>query len=128
MKKIVTASLLCLPFLAAPVRANFLGPINIDSGAGAYCNINIGCGPCCGCKAPASPWYTYWPYQAYFQVPAPLGGYPYPWWTSPKSPPAPVTPGQPSTPVPQSTNLAAPAATVQPASYAPAAPSYWYGR
>lgn len=128
MKKILTATLLCLPLLAASARANCLGPVNVNTGANAWCNINIGgCCPGCG-KCPSSPWYTYWPYQAYFQVPAPIGGYPFPWWTSPKPPPVPVSPGIPPAAVQGSSYKPETPAPVQPASYYQPAPSYWYGR
>src|SRR5207302_9663105 len=61
-------------------------------------------GPCCGGCAPGcslggggggggfgggggggggAPWYSYWPLEAHFQVPAPTG---YPYWPSPMAP------------------------------------------
>ena len=81
----------------------------------------------CGCSAPSccgggygsgagfggAPWYSYWPLEAHFQVPAPTG---YPFWPSPMSPmmngPAAYgyTPG-----------------AIQQTGYSGPAPSYWYG-
>jgi hypothetical protein len=69
------------------------------------------CGPCGGACGPgagpgAAPWYSYWPYDAYFQTPAPMT---YPFW------PGPQVPAQPPAPVQQT-------------GYHPPGPSYWYGR
>jgi hypothetical protein len=77
------------------------------SGCGPCCTP---CGPCGGPCGPGAgpgtaPWYLYWPYDAYFQVPAPIT---YPFWPAPQVPPP------------------APAA-LQPAAYYPTGPSYWYG-
>jgi hypothetical protein len=83
----------------------------------------VSCGPCGGggggC-APLAPWYTYWPYEAHFQSPAPLGHYPY-WPTQFGS-------GGPTMhmPTPQGSAGMAPSGFV-PAGYSQA-PSYWYAR
>ena len=75
---------------------------------------------------PAGPWYTYYPYQAHFQTPAPTG---YPYWPGPQtSGPSPMFGGN----YYQNPNMNMnqgfsnyPVAPVQPCSYQ--APSYWYG-
>jgi hypothetical protein len=73
MKKILWAILLVAPILAWPTQARAFdcGPFSIDTGAKAWFNLRwgncvIGCGPC-----QAGPWYLYYPYQAYFNTPAP---------------------------------------------------------
>jgi hypothetical protein len=90
-----------------------LPPIKIDCGINAHLNGYIGN---CQFGAQAGPWYSYYPYNAYFQTPAPVGGWPY--WPASAAPPAlPELPSMPS--VPES---------ARPAGYAAPAPSYWYGR
>jgi hypothetical protein len=77
---------------------------------------------CCGCGSGGggygggyggAPWYTYWPLEAHFQVPAPTG---YPFWPSPMAPM--MTP-----PAAYDYN---PGAHQQVGYFGPA-PSYWYG-
>jgi len=74
---------------------------------------------------PAGPWYSYYPYQAHFQTPAPTG---YPYWPGPQSSgPSPLFGGN----YYQNPNMNQgfsnyPVAPVQPCSYQ--APSYWYGQ
>jgi hypothetical protein len=74
------------------------------------------CSSCCGsgngCGYGAAPWYSYWPLEAHFQVPAPTG---YPYWPSPMG-----------------SMMNAPAAYgytpgVHQVGYYGPAPSYWYG-
>ena len=129
MRTILTATILSLPLLAAPAQAfNCLGPVNVDAGAGGYLNVNFG-GPGAAPRFPAAPWYTYFPYPAYFQLPAPVGGYPY--WPAPPvgvaaptdpHPPPPLSQAPPRTPPP------APPSGFQPVVYDAQVPSYWYGR
>jgi hypothetical protein len=82
--------------------------------------LNSGCGG--GCQA--GPWYSYWPYEAHFQAPAPTGCYPY-WGGAAYG--APVAGQAPATPA------ATPPATIKQSgfetiSFGNEAPSYWYGR
>jgi hypothetical protein len=101
-----------------------------------------GCAPCGGGCAPCisfgphvqlGPWYHYYPYDAHFQMPAPVG--PFPNWQSPvagmsegpalSAPPAAApVPWQPPTPQP----AVQPTGYVQPAAYYQQVPSYWYGQ
>jgi hypothetical protein len=71
---------------------------------------------------PVGPWYTYYPYQAHFQTPAPTG---YPYWPGPQtSGPSPLFGGNYQNPNNQGfSNYPA----VQPCGYYQA-PSYWYGQ
>src|SRR5262245_41894600 len=58
-----------------------LGPITIDFGCNWYYRFGWGCHTTCGgCQA--GPWYSYWPYEAHFATPAPVGGC-FPYWPSP---------------------------------------------
>lgn len=85
----------------------------------------------------AAPWYSYFPYDAYFTTPAPVNNYPY-WPGTPTVAQATVVPGvpvpaAPATPVPPAA-VPVPAPDGggpvfnQPASYQFQAPSYWYQR
>jgi hypothetical protein len=110
MKFLLRAAFLALPFLATAslAQASCFPPVKIECGCNAYCNGYIGChqfGPSAG------PWFTYFPYNAYFQTPAPIGGWPY--WPSATSAIPP--------------HFTAPAA-VRPAAFYGAPPSYWYER
>jgi hypothetical protein len=98
---------------------------------------------CCGCSpvgcgygpvpagaggpnmVPAGPWYSYYPYQAHFQTPAPTG---YPYWPGPQtSGPSPLFGGN-YYQAPQNPGFSNyPVNPVQPCSYYQA-PSYWYGQ
>jgi hypothetical protein len=111
---------LVLACSALPARAGGFGygfdfRLSGSIQANGWCNGSgcgyPGCGPCypgCGpVVAPLAPWYLYWPMEAHFQTPAPMT---YPFWPSPQTPPPGV--GSP----------------LQPASYYPAPPPYWYGR
>lgn len=126
MKKIVWACALALPFLAGPVYANGSCTFGISItlfGGSDCCNpCASGCGPCG--PAQAMPWYTYWPYDSYFQTPAnPC----FPYWPtmSPSAPPAAAAPAT----LPQVQPARYQAPTYQPVGYYPQqAPSYWYGR
>lgn len=61
-------------------------PVQIDAGINAYFNVHILDWSHCG---QVGPWYLYFPYEAYFQTPAPVGGY-WPAW-NPLPPSAPVS-------------------------------------
>jgi hypothetical protein len=73
----------------------------------------------------AGPWYTYYPYQAHFQTPAPTG---YPYWPGPQtSGPAPMFGGNYYPAQQQNQGFSNyPVAPVQPCGYQ--VPSYWYGQ
>lgn len=108
-------------------------------GAGGYSGCGgspIGCGygpiGSGGYGGTLGPWYSYYPYAAHFQTPAPTG---YPMWPSPQtSGPTPMFGYQ----VPNQMNYGYQAAPqVMPVGYYPTqgyptqgfqAPSYWYGR
>lgn len=112
MKTFVRALALALPFLAVPAKAQAWG-----SSGGFQINFNASCDKGNGCGKGA-PWYTYWPYDAYFQVPA-MSQYPY--WPAPM-----VSPMQPA-PVPAPAHVA-PHGAYQPVGHYSVWPSYWYGR
>jgi hypothetical protein len=118
MKPFVRACLLALPLLAASgaSRAQAWGPVVFDAGINAHCNSTWG-----GCNTfpKAMPWYCYFPYQAHFQTPAPMGGWPY--WPAAATPPV-MRPPAPSTSLYYSPR------SIQPAAYTGQVPSYWYGR
>jgi hypothetical protein len=121
MKTFVRACLLALPLLAASTasRAQAWGlPVQFDAGINAHCNSYWGganMGPTAG------PWYSYFPYQAHFQTPAPIGGWPY-WPTSAAA----ARPAPPS--LPTTGSMYRGPVGAQPASYQGMAPSYWFGR
>ncbi len=110
MKTFVRALVLALPFLAVPPQAHAWG----NSG-GFMINFHCNCNKNDGCGTGA-PWYTYWPYEAYFQVPA-MPQYPY--W------PAPMIS---SFQMPPAAAPAPPPGAYQPVGYYSVWPSYWYGR
>jgi hypothetical protein len=115
MKAILRACLLALPLLAAPTLAHAwcCCPTHIDAGISGHLNC---CPGCCGTQL--GPWYSYFPYNAHFQTPAPVGGWPY--W--PTGAPASIPPNGILTDTSTGTPV------VQPAGYYGAAPTYWYGR
>jgi hypothetical protein len=118
MRTLLRAAVLALPLLATPsaLQAWCFPPVKVDCGANFHLNGYVGN---CGFGAQAGPWYTYFPYNAYFQTPAPVHGWPF--WPAPAGPESvpPVMPNLPS-------QLPA-AQGVRPAGYA-APPSYWYQR
>jgi hypothetical protein len=112
MKAFFRAALLALPFLAVPSLANAQnGPSNFNAGINCHFNYSNG-----GCGISAGPWYTYFPYNAYFQTPAPIGGWPY--WPA-------ASMAVPPNNLPNVHSAFTP--TVRPVAYQ-AAPSYWYER
>lgn len=117
MKIFVRALALALPFLAVASEAQAGG----NNGGFQVCfnfgfNKNNGCcmGPG-GQTMQVAPWYTYWPYEAYFQVPA-MSAYPY--WPAPMASSMQIPPG--ALPV-------MPQPTHQAVGYYSTPPSYWYG-
>jgi hypothetical protein len=133
----------CLPALAiVAFSGRTYADYKVDCGCSPRFNVcsnggQYGTGGCGGCFQ-AGPWYTYWPYQAHFQIPSPLG---FPFWPGPTAaagpqflPPAPPPPGPPGTPMPPRTGGFQPVgydySSFQPAGayYYGQAPSYWYGR
>jgi hypothetical protein len=75
-----------------------------------------------GVQASLGPWFSYFPYNAYFQMPAPVA--PYPNWPMPFPPP----PGPAPFPPPPAMGYQGPpmAPPVQPVGYGQQIP-YWYG-
>lgn len=78
MKTLIRIGVVCL-FAALPSQAFAWGywpPVEIDAGVNAWFYI----------RRPGynqnnlAPWYLYWPHEAQFQTPAPLGGNFYPHW------------------------------------------------
>jgi hypothetical protein len=117
MKTALSTCLLLLMTLALPATVNAYG-----------CPLF----PCVSFPHPArlGPWYLYFPYEAHFQAPAPVGPFPN-WQVGVQVPAGPATyapparaPWQPPAPQP----LVQPSGYIQPAGYSyPQAPSYWYG-
>jgi hypothetical protein len=109
-----TSLWLCLSGLglmssAAPAFA-WGSPNEVDIGFHVNCMSG-------GMQAHLGPWYSYFPYEVYFQMPAPIA--PYPNWPTP-FPPRPMMP-------PATGQMAPPGALpVQPVNYGYQMP-YWYG-
>jgi hypothetical protein len=80
MRKLIW--LLCLSAFLIPARAWAWcpPPLEVDAGINAYFNVKR-----LDYHASLGPWYTYWPQEAHFQLPAPIGGQ-YPNWPSPWPP------------------------------------------
>jgi hypothetical protein len=131
MKTTFWVGVLTLSLLVLPERAHAqccfkccLPQVNCNAGFKWHFNV------CCGSPyAQLGPWYLYYPYEAHFQTPAPVG--PFPNW--PGAPVAAMSVG----PGPALPPVAAPAAQppvrplsyVQPVGYVPQqVPSYWYER
>jgi len=105
MRKLLWAALVALPFLLIPARAHAWGCDGCGGSCGPWTvnlgftfGITNGCGGNGG-LAQAGPWFSYWPYEAYFQTPAPYPSYPY--WIGSSSAavaPAPVVPLAPVSP------------------------------
>ena len=112
MKSALRATLLLLAVLALPASVSAYG-CPLFPCAGQHCAIQLG------------PWYLYYPYNAYFQTPAPIG---YPNFQGGAMPAAPVSyvPPAPAWTPPAPQPLVQPTGYVQPVSY-PQPPNYWYG-
>ncbi len=99
MRRSILAGVLAVPLLLVPAQAHGWGGCASCGGCGAggqgwgfgncirfgagvrftVCGHTLSVGNCCGpgCLTCLSPWYSYYPYEAYFNAPAPLGSYPY---------------------------------------------------
>ncbi len=78
-----------------------------------------------GVQAHLGPWFTYFPYDAYFQTPAPIA--PYPNWPTP-FPPRPLMPPAAAYQPPPPPVAAPPGPPVLPVGYyGYQMPGYWYG-
>src|SRR5262245_44509712 len=97
MKQLLWIGLFVLALGALPSRANACyGPVKVDAGFKLWFKVN------CGNQGPLgylAPWYTYFPYEAHFQTPAPTGLYPH--WPAPVPAPAPPGTGNPQPGQPQ---------------------------
>jgi hypothetical protein len=140
MRRMLWMAVLVVPLAAAPVQAQeCVPPMNLNGGI--VLNFNLFAG---GGQTQLGPWYRYWPHEAHFAVPPPLGpGMPAPSFmtTGPAMGPAlqpgpaqpPVGPGQQQWTPPAPTPVR-PGGTQQsafrPVGYfsTTQAPSYWYGR
>lgn len=117
MRNAIKAGLFLLAVLVLPASVSAYGcPLFPNVGASGSNFVRLG------------PWYLYYPYEAHFQLPAPVGPFPN-WQTGVEVPvgaagfAAPVgMPGQPPVPQPmmQQSGFVQPAGYQQP-------PSYWYG-
>ena len=105
MKKLLFAALLALPLFAVSARADGCGcwfPTRVEAGANFYSRFY---GPNDGPAAQLGPWYLYYPLEAEFKTPAPVG---YPYWPSPMTlpvhsagaPPRPISNRRRSSPPP----------------------------
>ncbi len=128
MKRLVWLALVGLPLLALPTRASadgaplqlpFCPPFKVDAGIKAYINLTYP-----GPRPYLPPWYTYFPYDAYFTVPSPTG-FQFPNWPAPQASSA-YAPQYP--PPAFAAPPTAPPSGVRPVGYYYQAPSYWYGR
>ena len=113
MNRRFALALLALAFSALPARADGKVGFNFDLRLTGRAMIwwdcrgmHCGVGPGSPGGPSLAPWYMYYPTEAYYQNPAPIT---YPFWPAPMTPPG-----------------AKP--TLQPVSYYPTAPAYWYGR
>ena len=138
MKRMMWMAVLAVPLAAAPAQAQLfqqtaVPPMNLNGGLTLNFNLFAG-----GGQTQLGPWYRYWPHEAHFMVPPPLGhgtagpsfmtlppdmgpqiAPPQQPWTPPA--PTPVRPGQPGGTQPSSFQPVGYFSTTQ-------APSYWYGR
>jgi hypothetical protein len=138
MKKILAALILSLALPAAACRAGD-GHCCSFGTAGTISygfKIKVCASGClrwnpCGCGGPSccdhgggygggfgggAPWYSYWPLEAHFQVPAPTG---FPYWPSPMVSSLAFGPGG---------GYGFDGGAYQQVGYFPQGPSYWYGR
>jgi hypothetical protein len=134
MKRAMWAALLALPFAAPGVQAQSLHdslvpPMQLNGGLTLNFNFFGG-----GGRTQLGPWYQYWPYEAHFQNPPPLG----PGLAGPSFMTLPPSMGQPQnqwtppspTPVPSKTSAAPQRPSFQQVGYFSIgqAPTYWYSR
>jgi hypothetical protein len=77
MKKLTLAALLALSLWALPSPAGAHGFCFLSRFGGRIWGGGCAGGGCGGGYSRLSPWYLYYPYEAYFQTSAPLG---YPYW------------------------------------------------
>ncbi len=121
MKTFLRAALAASAFLvcASLTRAWGMAPCRVD--CGAYLNWSSGCH--LGCQL--GPWYTYFPYNAHFQSPAPVCGWPF-WPTGAAQNAVPT--GAVVNPGPAGSAQGAYPGTpgIRPVGYYGNAPSYWY--
>ena len=125
--KALLRAMLALPFLTVASFAHATGLPSFQFQAGFGCNYSS---PGAGGKPVAGPWYTYFPYNAYFQTPAPGYGWPYLPQQAAQPVPAPQHndgPKMPQKPQGQAGHFPS-NQEVQPVGYFAPAPSYWYGR
>jgi hypothetical protein len=136
MKKLFAIALLALSLGATVARANNTICISMPSCAyrvEAGCNFHFRILPLEPNASQLGPWYLYWPMEAHFVTPAPIG---YPYWPNPMTLPSMALggPGSPATPpvppapgvVPAIPQPPAPAPTLKPVGYT--IPAYWYDR
>jgi hypothetical protein len=137
MNKRIAIALLALPLCAAVARANNTLCISMPSCAyrvEAGANVHFRILPLEPNASQLGPWYLYWPMEAHFVTPAPIG---YPYWPSPMTLPnmALGGPGSPAVPPHLPGPAVVPAIPQPPAPPAPAlrpascsVPAYWYDR
>jgi hypothetical protein len=125
MNKHLGAGLLVLGLLAAGSPAYAW---SVECGASPHVGANAGGG---GGGTSAGPWYLYFPYEAHFQLPAPVG---FPFWPGPVTAAGAAEYFPAARPAPLQLPEARPLSPVPPG-YSPVgyyyygpAPSYWYGR
>jgi len=110
MKTLIRLGLFLLAPLALPASASAYGCPLFPCVGNGHCHLG--------------PWYLYFPYEAHFQMPAPVAPFPN-WqagWAPAYVPPAPAPTWQAPSPQP----VLQPSSYVQPVSF-PKPPSYWYG-
>jgi hypothetical protein len=127
MKHMIYAALLALPLLAQPAQADYpqLPPMHLNGGLTLNFNLFGG-----GGRTQLGPWYQYWPHDAHFMYPPPLGpSMPGPSFQTlpPQMGPQQWMPPNP-TPIPPTTGQAQPPALQRAGYFTGEAPSYWYGR
>jgi hypothetical protein len=129
MKKLLATCLLALPLAALPTKAwagnCCVGPFNVDAGFNYHLNViynghQLGGSSCYWDCNTAGPWYLYWPYDAHFQVQAPM---PFPYWPTAQSAPTAAVHA-----VKASTKVNSAYQTVGYYYYPRTTPNYWYGR
>jgi hypothetical protein len=143
MKRMLWMAVLAVPLAAAPAQAqvfhqNPVPPMNLNGGVTLNFNLFAG-----GGQTQLGPWYRYWPHEAHFVVPPPIGpGMPGPgFMTLPPEMGPVLAPQQQQQQQQQQQPWTPPAPTpvrpggTQQSAFTPVgyfsttqAPSYWYGR